>query len=209
MARWRIIGSSLIAVVLLLPLPEATPAALAQSEPVFRLPFPCEEPWGAVTYADHWNPDVVSGSGDENVNPVDFNLDGPDKGRNVLAGADRGTVTKVGYDGPSTEHPDHFGCGNYVKVAYPGGVELLLAHLDTIMVSEADLPGSVTSHTQIGTIGDSGLAEAGAYHLHPQPLLQSPDGRRGRRFAQPARIPPAEVVQEPVSRRTCRLASRV
>ena len=120
------------------------PQVVAQSEPVFHLPFPCGEIWTASTRDGH----------SPSIHAVDFNRSG-DAGAEVLAGADGGSVVAKG---------EESGYGNYVKVAYPGDVELLFAHLQEPPALAIGDP--VNTQTVVGRVGSTGLASTTAHHLH-------------------------------------------
>lgn len=64
------------------------------------------------------------------------------------------------------------GAGNYVYTQNPGGERFRYMHLDTIEVSRGDKlnPGDI-----IGTVGDTGNAPDGVYHLHFEILDEDGD----------------------------------
>lgn len=123
--------------------------APALAAPVFQMPFPCGERWGASTYTNH--------DRNGNNNSVDWNLENyaQDRGRRIEAGI-AGTVT-VGWQAS--------GYGNYVTITVDGapGWATRYAHLETVSVSNGQQVGP---NTQIGTVGSTGLSDSSAYHLH-------------------------------------------
>ena len=167
--RGAILGGALVSVLAVTG--PATPLVAAEPEPVFHMPFPCGETWSASTrvassaHADSTN---AYPAHDPSVWATDWNHASPeglpdDRGMAVLAGADGGTVTEVHLE----DDPASIGYGNYVTVAYPGGVTLLFAHLGSIAVAKDDRQGVINAQTEIGRVGATGLGtDSTADHLH-------------------------------------------
>ncbi len=167
--RGAILGGALLSVLAVTG--PATPLVAAEPEPVFHMPFPCGETWSASTrVASSAHADATNAypAHDPSVWATDWNHASPeglpdDRGMAVLAGADGGTVTEVHLE----EDPASIGYGNYVTVAYPGGVTLLFAHLGSIAVAKDDRQGVIDAQTEIGRVGATGLGtDSTADHLH-------------------------------------------
>lgn len=110
------------------------PAQAAQ--PLFQMPFSCEEVWRASTYSGH--------------NAIDWNLYPDDNGREVVASA-AGTATLF-------EEP----IGGYqVIIDHGNGWQTVYAHLQ----QNGRVSGQVTGGDLIGFVGSSGTGVTGA-HLH-------------------------------------------
>ncbi|WP_422769982.1 M23 family metallopeptidase [Plantactinospora sp. WMMC1484] len=130
----------------------AVAAAPAAAAPNFRAPWPC----GQQRQYYHHSTEVT--------NAIDFNLPGSaDLGTPALASA-AGTVTQ-------TVHNDA-GYGNYVRVSHGGGWTTLVAHLQSISVSQGQ---AVAAGRELGKVGSTG--QSTGPHLHYEQELNNVNQR--------------------------------
>jgi murein DD-endopeptidase MepM/ murein hydrolase activator NlpD len=110
--------------------------------PFYQMPFHCGQVWRGNTFTGH-NPQLS----------VDFNHDGVDFGRDVLAAAN-GTVWVVGDTGSDSY-------GKWIEIAHGDGHRTRYAHLSRRTVSRGE---RVSKGRKIGEVGESGGASGP--HLH-------------------------------------------
>ncbi len=117
-------------------------AVALQTMPFYQLPFKCHQEWRGNTYTSH-NPQLA----------IDFNHDGGDFGRDVLAAA-KGTVTVVADTGSDSY-------GKWIEIGHGGGHRTRYAHLSRRIVHVGQ---HVHKGQKIGEVGQSGGATGP--HLH-------------------------------------------
>jgi len=110
--------------------------------PHYQLPFKCGQVWRGNTFGGH-NPQLA----------IDFNHDGGDFGRAVLAAA-RGTVTVVADTGSDSY-------GKWIEIGHGDGHRTRYAHLSKRLVHVGQ---HVSKGQKIGEVGESGGASGP--HLH-------------------------------------------
>lgn len=110
--------------------------------PRYQLPFHCGQVWRGNTFTGH-SPQLA----------IDFNHDGGDFGRDVLAAA-AGTIWVVGDTGGDSY-------GKWIEIAHGDGHRTRYAHLSRRTVSKGQ---RVRKGQKIGEVGESGGASGP--HLH-------------------------------------------